>query len=162
MTLFLEKLSKEYAPENLTLVMDGAGWHHSKKLLIPQNIKIVLRPPYSPVLNPVERFWLQVKRATIKNKVWRKPLATRGCRVLFSLHNFTSGYRQNMRHKLVQLIMEFSIPATNSTLPTKILTLCNGLTLVSFSNIFSPGRYWVPLHPSGIGFSVTCAVCLKK
>jgi len=45
MTLFLEKLSKEYAPENLTLVMDEAGWHHSKKLLIPQNIKIVLRPP---------------------------------------------------------------------------------------------------------------------
>jgi len=67
MTLFLEKLSKEYAPGNLTLVMDGAGWHHSKKLLIPQNI--VLRPPYSPELNPVERFWLQVKRATIKNKV---------------------------------------------------------------------------------------------
>jgi len=29
-----------------------------------------LRPPYSPELNPVERFWLQVKRATIKNKVY--------------------------------------------------------------------------------------------
>jgi len=29
--------------------------------------------------------------------------------VLFSLHNFTPGYRQNMRHKLVQLIMEFGI-----------------------------------------------------
>jgi len=49
---------------------DGAGWHHSKKLLIPQNIKIVLRPPYSPELNSVERFWLQVKRATIENKVY--------------------------------------------------------------------------------------------
>ena len=50
--------------------MDGAPWHRSYKLKIPSNIEIVYLPPYSPELNPIERFWLHIKRHTIKNKFY--------------------------------------------------------------------------------------------
>ena len=50
--------------------MDGAGWHKSKGLQIPDNIEIVLLPPYSPELNPVERLWHYIKQNTIKNRIY--------------------------------------------------------------------------------------------
>lgn len=70
MSLFLEKLTQAYPDENITLVMDGAGWHRAKKLEIPRQIRPVYLPPYSPELNPVERLWLSLKRDTIRNKVY--------------------------------------------------------------------------------------------
>ena len=36
------------------LVLDGAGWHSSKILNIPENFSLMPLPPYSPELNPVE------------------------------------------------------------------------------------------------------------
>lgn len=36
------------------LIIDGAGWHRSKNLQIPDNISIIFLPPYSPELNPVD------------------------------------------------------------------------------------------------------------
>ncbi len=49
--------------------MDGAGWHRSKNLNIPNTIKVEYLPAYSLELNPVERFWEQIKRYTIRNKI---------------------------------------------------------------------------------------------
>ena len=37
--------------------MDSAGWHTTKKLIIPENITIMPLPPYSPELNPTEHIW---------------------------------------------------------------------------------------------------------
>ena len=39
------------------LVLDNAGWHTSHALVVPDNISLVLLPPYSPELNPVENVW---------------------------------------------------------------------------------------------------------
>jgi transposase len=50
--------------------MDGAGWHRSKNLKIPGNIDIFLLPPYSPELNPVERFWRYLKQNVLHNKLF--------------------------------------------------------------------------------------------
>ena len=50
--------------------MDGAAWHKSKSLVVPRNIRIIIQPPYSPELNPVERLWLYIKKCTIRNKVF--------------------------------------------------------------------------------------------
>ena len=36
------------------LVLDGAGWHSSPRLAVPDNIALLALPPYSPELNPVE------------------------------------------------------------------------------------------------------------
>ena len=65
MNVFLEEMSKQYAGDEIILVMDGAGWHKSKNLQVPENIEIILLPPYSPELNPVERFWQNIKKNTI-------------------------------------------------------------------------------------------------
>jgi transposase len=51
------------------LVMDRAGWHVSRELLVLPNIRIVLLPPYSPELNPVESPWKWVKRHAVLNRL---------------------------------------------------------------------------------------------
>ena len=55
MNVFLEEMSKEIGESEAVVVMDGAGWHKSKNLIVPKNIIIELLPPYCPELNPVER-----------------------------------------------------------------------------------------------------------
>lgn len=69
MNVYLEELSKEIK-EEIILIMDGAGWHKSRDLIIPRNIQIILLPPYCPELNPVERLWRYIKDSVIKNKVF--------------------------------------------------------------------------------------------
>ena len=51
--------------------MDGAGWHQSKKLIIPNNIRTIILPPYSPELNPTEKLWQYIKDHTIKNRIYK-------------------------------------------------------------------------------------------
>ena len=39
------------------LVLDGAGWHGGKDLVVPDAITLLTLPPYAPELNPVENIW---------------------------------------------------------------------------------------------------------
>jgi hypothetical protein len=48
------------ATHRAVLVVDGAGWHTSKHLAIPDGIDLVVLPPASPELQPVERVWTLV------------------------------------------------------------------------------------------------------
>lgn len=43
--------------KHILLVQDRAGWHTSKRLVIPLGIEPVFLPPYSPELQPAERLW---------------------------------------------------------------------------------------------------------
>jgi len=70
MNVYLKELSGKIK-EDVVLIMDGAGWHKSKNLIIPKNIQIVLLPPYCPELNPVERLWRYIKDNVIRNKVFK-------------------------------------------------------------------------------------------
>jgi transposase len=76
------------------LVMDCAGWHKSKNLQIPENILIVYLPPYSPELNPVEKFWQYIKSRLIKNRIY-KSLAT--------LENAVSDFITNLDSKTIKI-----------------------------------------------------------
>ncbi len=55
---------------HIILVVDGAGWHRSKQLLIPENISLCYLPPYSPELNPIERLWLYLKEKYLSFKTY--------------------------------------------------------------------------------------------
>jgi transposase len=70
MNAFLEILSENYQNQKIAIIMDGAGWHRSKGLKIPENIYIFLLPPYSPELNPVERFWRYLKQNVLHNRLF--------------------------------------------------------------------------------------------
>ena len=70
MNVFLSELVKEHPYDKIALIMDGAGWHKSKTLRIPDNVTIFYLPPYSPELNPVERLWLYIKNNILSNKIY--------------------------------------------------------------------------------------------
>jgi transposase len=70
MTYFLEELSGRYSDETLVLVLDGASWHRSKTLAIPENIKLIPLPPYSPELNPLEQLWKGLRSRFFGNAVF--------------------------------------------------------------------------------------------
>ena len=72
MVEFLKILSGEVgANDHVVLVLDQAGWHMSKKLVIPANITLLYLPPYSPELNCVERLWLYMKSHFLSNRVFK-------------------------------------------------------------------------------------------
>ena len=41
----------------IVLVVDGAGSHRSKDLVVPEGLHLLTLPPYSPELQPAERLW---------------------------------------------------------------------------------------------------------
>ena len=43
--------------KRVLLVLDQAGWHSSKELVVPEGIHLLFLPPYSPELQPCERLW---------------------------------------------------------------------------------------------------------
>lgn len=45
------------AAHRAVLVLDGAGWHTASRLVVPAGVDLVLLPPASPELQPVERLW---------------------------------------------------------------------------------------------------------
>lgn len=58
MNAHLAEIAGTVAPgAHAILVLDGAGWHSSKTLVVPENISLLPLPPYSPELNPVENVW---------------------------------------------------------------------------------------------------------
>ena len=68
MNIFLEQFASKMKGRKVVIVMDGATWHKSRGLRNYQNINIIIQPPYSPELNPVEKLWQYIKDKTIKNK----------------------------------------------------------------------------------------------
>ncbi len=71
MNIFLSEFAKTNKDQKIVMVMDGAGWHQSKKLIVPDVIRIIILPPYSPELNPIEKLWQYVKDSTIKNRIYK-------------------------------------------------------------------------------------------
>jgi putative transposase len=62
MNRLLDFLSKEFPDDIIVLVCDGAGWHKSKTLKIPTNIRIINIPPYTPEMNPIEQIWKEIRK----------------------------------------------------------------------------------------------------
>lgn len=66
---YIEELSKHRPTEMKIVVIDNAGFHSLNKYQIPDNIKLLRIPPYSPELNPCEKIWAYIKQY-FKNKVF--------------------------------------------------------------------------------------------
>jgi len=58
----LLEISRTVAPgAHAIIVLDGAGWHGSNALELPDNISLLSLPPYAPELNPVENIWAYLR-----------------------------------------------------------------------------------------------------
>jgi len=44
----------------ILLVLDNAGWHSEPDLAVPDGIRLVYLPPYTPELQPAETLWVHV------------------------------------------------------------------------------------------------------
>ena len=63
MNLHLQEISRSVAPgAHAALVFDGAGWHTSPALELPENITPVCLPSYAPELNPTENIWEYLRK----------------------------------------------------------------------------------------------------
>ena len=71
MKLFLEHVSQEFADYFIVMQVDRAGWHDADTLVIPENIRLILQPAYSPELNPVEHLWDYLRENYFHN--WAAP-----------------------------------------------------------------------------------------
>jgi transposase len=72
MTLHLAEISQAVAPEAHALVLlDKAGWHQSKRLIVPANITLMPLPAKAPELNPVENVWQFLRDNWLSNRVFR-------------------------------------------------------------------------------------------
>ena len=71
MTLHLKEIAQAVAPDAHALVLvDRAGWHQSKRLVVPDNITLVPLPSKAPELNPVENVWQYMRENWISNRIF--------------------------------------------------------------------------------------------
>ena len=59
--IFIDKFSEKYPDTINIMVVDNGRYHIAKSLEVPNNVKFVFLPPYSPELNPIERLWQFIK-----------------------------------------------------------------------------------------------------
>jgi len=67
--IFLAELAQDYPDDLIFLLTDNAPAHVKTSIDIPKNIILLHFPPYSPELNPVER-WFEEFRRTLANKLF--------------------------------------------------------------------------------------------
>lgn len=67
--IFLHELAKDYPEDLIVLFADNAPAHIKTGINIPENVILLHFPPYSPELNPVER-WFEEFRKFLANKLF--------------------------------------------------------------------------------------------
>lgn len=70
MSLFLVEVAQRHASEFVLMVMDQAGWHVAGDLVVPENMRLLFLPPYSPELNPAEHLWKALREDCFANHVF--------------------------------------------------------------------------------------------
>lgn len=71
MNLFLAQVSKEFTDYFIVLQVDRASWHRAKSLEIPENIRLLPQPPYSPEVMPVEHVWDEIREKYFANHIFK-------------------------------------------------------------------------------------------
>ena len=66
----LDEIAVRYPGDRIVMVLDGAGWHRASDLVVPENMKLLSLPAYSPNLNPVENIWEELREKWFNNKVF--------------------------------------------------------------------------------------------
>ncbi len=89
MNIFLRELSSRFSEDIILLCCDGAAWHKSKALKLPENIVLFHIPPYTPEMNPIEQIWKELRKRGFCNEVFAtlEKVVDRLCDAILSLSN---------------------------------------------------------------------------
>ena len=70
MQVFLDRFAATLnVDEHAVMLLDQAGWHGARALVVPGNVTLVPLPPYAPQLNPVERVWLYLRERHLSHRL---------------------------------------------------------------------------------------------
>jgi transposase len=53
----------------IVLVLDNAGWHGEAGLTVPDGVRLVFLPPYTPELQPAETLWTLVDEPIVNKHI---------------------------------------------------------------------------------------------
>jgi len=67
---YLAQVSIAHPEEFIVMVVDGASSHVAKDLVVPENIRLLRLPSYSPELNPQEHVWDEIREKEFPNRVF--------------------------------------------------------------------------------------------
>jgi putative transposase len=70
MQIFLDEIASRHRNDNVVMVLDGAGWIKSKDCSVPDNLRLLFLPAYSPELNPQEHLWGEFREKHFHNRVF--------------------------------------------------------------------------------------------
>ncbi len=87
MSQFLAPVGQRHAGDFIVMVVDGASSHRGKNLVVPENIRLLSLPAYSPELNPQEQLWDEIREKEFPNRVF----------------DSLTGVKQRLRSGLVRL-----------------------------------------------------------
>ena len=68
--IFLLKLQEKYQDYHIVVIWDNAPFHKKKELHTINGITPIFLPSYSPQLNPVERFYGEIRKSTA-NRIFK-------------------------------------------------------------------------------------------
>ena len=70
MQVFIDEVASRHPEDRIIMILDGAGWHTSRLLTVPDNMRLIPWPPYSPELNPTEYLWDELREKSFHNRVF--------------------------------------------------------------------------------------------
>lgn len=68
MSRFLLEMLARWPEQRLVCFLDGAGWHKSKLLPVPERLRLELLPAYTPECNPTEHVWDEIREKGFANQ----------------------------------------------------------------------------------------------
>ena len=92
MSEFLEQVGQRHPCDFIVMVVDGASSHRGKDLVVPENIRLLALPAYSPELNPQEHLWDEIREKEFPNRVF----------------NSLEGVKKQLRSGLIRLAQDHS------------------------------------------------------
>lgn len=102
---FLEYLLLQRYPDcPVVLVLDNASYHHAADVqaflsLLQARVMVIWLPPYSPDLNPIERFWLFLKNEVCANCLYPSlPVLQSAVDLFFGAQNDPTSRRFSLSH----------------------------------------------------------------
>lgn len=64
LNLFFDEMEKKFEGKHIVMIFDNAPSHRPKVIHTRKNITCIFLPPYSPELNPTERFFGEIRKST--------------------------------------------------------------------------------------------------